>query len=161
MREICCEIRSKWKICCEIYTHDLHFSRISTAYQEIEPSISIEENTNFKVRLNSQNYEVSEICCEICTHDLHFCRISTANQEIEPAISIEENTNFNIRLNQQKYEVSEICCEIWTHDLHFCRISAANQRNRTGVIKWINGIFPYSLFLCSIRFWKTHSISHV
>ena len=72
--------------------------------KEIEPAISIEENTNFNVRLNQQKDEVGEICCEICTHDLHFSRISTANQDIEPAI---ENNNFNNRL-------------------HFSRISTAN-----------------------------------
>ena len=83
--------------------------------KEIQPTISIEENTNFNVRLNQQKDEVGEICCEICTHDLHFSRISTANQEIETAISIEENTNFNVRLNQQKDEVGEICCKINMH----------------------------------------------
>jgi len=87
----------------EIFTPDLHFCRISTANQEIEPAKSIEENTNFNVRLNSTKlWSKWKICCEICTHDLHFCRISTANQEIEPAISSEENTNFNVRLNSTK-----------------------------------------------------------
>jgi len=39
----------------EIFTPDLHFSRISTAYQEKELAISIEENTNFIDRHNQMN----------------------------------------------------------------------------------------------------------
>ena len=36
--------------------------------KEIEPAISIEENTNFNVRLNQQKDEVGEICCKINMH---------------------------------------------------------------------------------------------
>jgi len=121
----------------------IHFSRISTANQEIEPAISIEENTNFKARPNSTKIWRKEICCEIWTHDLHFSRISTANQRNRTgdinwrkyqlqrqAISIEENTNFNVRLNSTK--IWSAGNMLWNmhawFTYHFSRISTANQK---------------------------------
>ena len=104
----------------EIFTPDLHFSRISTANQEKEPAISIEENTNFIDRHNQMNrrYQLKKIQLQSTG------KITTTTKQVKYSRLIYTSAGLvlQIKKKNRRYQLKKI------------------PTSSTGTIKWTGDI---------------------